>query len=141
LRPEFHGLAEPELRELRTQGIALSTPQTRVLLAASGDTRIDALDLAPELLQAEVLLLETTYLDATRTVADAHLGGHVHLNEVVALAQAFAHTKRLVPYHISQMYAVADVRRILQARLPAELWARTTPLVVPGGQLPSQSTA
>lgn len=150
LRPEFQGLAEGELRDLREKGIALSQPHTRVLLAVSGDTRLEALDLAPELLQAEVLVLETTYLDATRSVADAHLGGHVHLDEVAARAGDLAHTRRLVPYHISQMYTPAEVERLLTARLPSDLRERTTPLLAtdPSGadlpvedQSPSQPTA
>ena len=130
LRPEFASMSQDSLRDLRGQGVELTAPCERVRLAISGDTRITALQTARELREAEVVLLETTFLDRQRSILDTHVGGHVHLDEIAEHADLLSAVKRLVPYHISQLYNVQTVPQLMQARLPEGLWARTTPLLV-----------
>ena len=62
----------------------------------------------------------------------ARAGCHIHLDEIVERADAFAATPRLVLMHVSQLYQPDEVAPILDARLPPELRARTQAFVPPG---------
>lgn len=128
LLPRYAGLTEAELRALAAVGTELSAPTERVLLAASGDTLARGLDRAEDLHQAEVALVEATFLDGRRTLDEAHWGGHVHLDELVQRAELFR-GRYLVPYHVSQIYRAAEALEILHRRLPPDLEARTVALL------------
>jgi ribonuclease Z len=127
-KPEFLDTSPNDLRALAQNGVAISEPTERVLLAVSGDTMPGVLDRVVELRTAEVVAMETTFLDARRTVADARLGGHTHLNDVLERADGIR-PHVFVPYHISQIYTPGAARAILTERLPPELLARCRPLL------------
>jgi hypothetical protein len=81
-----------------------------------------------EVQAAEVVLHEATFLDDKRAVADAHKGGHTHLDELIERA-GLLQARRFVAHHISQIYTADEARKVLQARLPPELAARASALV------------
>lgn len=121
--------ATPEvMRKLVDSGITVSEPTERVLLAVSGDTLPTVLDHCEELRTAEVVAMETTFLDPRRSTADARTGGHTHLNEILDRADGIR-PGIWIPYHISQIYAPAMARAVLQDRLPPQLQARCRPFL------------
>ncbi len=127
LRPELAQRSEFDIAALAEQGANVSQPVERVLLALTGDTRPTLLPSVPDLLRAEVLLHETTFLDSQREPADAVAKGHTHLALLVEQLANFTGT--FVPYHISQIYPTWQARKKVLAGLPAELAARTLPFV------------
>ncbi len=136
LLPELLGKSGPEIRALRTAGHVVARHEEVTLLAISGDTLASAVDEAPALRDAQVVLHEVTLLDERHPPGLAHAGYHTHLHdlrqsEVAAAAGCF------VPYHISQRYSVAESRALLEAELAPRFGERLLPLL-PTHDLPSR---
>ena len=135
LRPEFRGLAGPEIAARRRAGEAMLDHEDRLELAYATDTLVSALDHAPELYTARVLLLECTFLDERKTLEAARAGCHIHLDELIERADRFAN-EHVVVMHISQLYRPDEVAAILDARVPPALRARMIPFVPQGPHWP-----
>lgn len=131
LLPAFGHLSGPEIARRRQAGADLFVTAEHVELAYATDTLVQALDHAPELASAQVLLLESTFLDGRKTLDDARAGCHIHLDELIARAPSIV-TPQLVLMHVSQLYRPDEVDAILDARLPAALRARTKVMLPPG---------
>lgn len=129
LRAELEGLPRETLRAMADRGEPVALPEERVVLAISGDTRPTLIARVPELRQAQFAMHELTFLDDRRSALEARQKGHTHLDE---LAEQLSDLQGVfLPYHLSQMYTAAGVRRALRHRLPAAQWARTLPLLPP----------
>jgi ribonuclease Z len=131
LRPELVGLPGPEIAARRRAGEDVTVHDDRLELAYATDTLVSVLDHAPELLQARVLIMECTFLDERKAIADARAGCHIHLDEVIERADRFAN-EHVVMMHVSQIYRPDEVAGLLDARVPPELRRRIIPFV-PGG--------
>lgn len=131
LKPELAGMPGPEIARRRKAGEDLFETVEHPELAYVTDTLVQAVDNAPELLAAKVLVMESTFLDDRKPIDAARAGCHVHLDEILERAPAFA-MPHLVLMHVSQLYQPAEVTPILDARLPPELRARTQALVPDG---------
>jgi ribonuclease Z len=123
LRPEFRNLDGARLGELRRAGQEIDEPHDVPILCFSGDTRVEVLERNPELLEAETLLLETTFLDERVSVEGAREMGHIHLDEVIARAELLS-ARDIVLHHFSARYTPAEVSQICQQRLPDAVKAR-----------------
>lgn len=130
LRGELVGLPGPEIARRRRAGEDLFTTAEHHELAYVTDTLVQAIDHAPELARAQVLLIESTFLDDRKSLEAARAGCHVHLDELIARAPSIT-TPHLVLMHVSQLYRPDEVEPILDARLPADLRARTSVLLPP----------
>ncbi len=131
LRPELAGLPGPEIARRRLAGENVQYDSEHAELAYATDTLIQAIDHAPELTRAAVLILESTFLDDRKAIDDARAGCHVHLDEIIERADAITNPA-LVLMHVSQLYRPDEVVALLDARLPAGLRARTQVLLPPG---------
>ena len=125
LRPKFRDLEGVRLGELRRAGHDLDEEYDVPILSFSGDTRVEVLERNPELLQAETLLLEATFLDDRVSVEDARAMGHIHLDELVARSELLA-AKNIVLHHFSARYAAAEVSQLCHRRLPDTVKERIT---------------
>lgn len=123
LDPRFRGLRGPELAELRARGERITVTEERALLSVTGDTLVQVLEKQPHILRSEVLVLECTFLDDKKALADAHAGGHVHLTDLWPWVDAFEN-QTLVLSHFSQIYSPAAIGRLL-----APFAARVRPTV------------
>jgi ribonuclease Z len=128
LRPELLGLSGPEVAARRRAGEDVTTSEERLELAYATDTLVSALDHAPDLLRARVLIVECTFLDERKSLADARAGCHIHLDEIVERAARFEN-EHVVLMHFSQLYRPDEVAGILDARVPPELRRRIVPFV------------
>lgn len=128
LRPEHAHLPGPEIGRRRKAGEDLFFIEERRELAYVTDTLPVVLDREPALLSCRVLILECTFLDDKKPVKVAHAGCHIHLDDLLARADAFA-VEHLVLMHFSQIYSPAEVTRILGRRCPPELFERVVPFV------------
>lgn len=136
LKPEYTHLTGPEIVALKQRiGDELTYPVQRLVLAYSGDSFIEILDLHPELLLAQTLLLECSFLDQKKDRTTARAGGHIHLDEIIERADTFRN-QHLVLMHFSQIYTPAEVRVILQKRLPDSLKARVYAFTGQGDTIP-----
>ncbi len=135
LRAEFHGLSGAEIAARRRAGEAMLDHEDRLELAYATDTLVSALDRAPELYQARVLIVECTFLDSRKTLEAARAGCHIHLDEVIERAAKFTN-ETIVMMHVSQLYRPDEVAQILDARVPPELRKRIIPFVPDTAQWP-----
>lgn len=128
LRPELRGLSGQEIAARRQAGEAVSVPEARLELGYATDTLVTALDHAPDLYEARVLLMECTFLDERKSLDAARAGCHIHLDELIERADRF-HNEAIVMMHVSQLYQPNEVAAILDRRVPRELRARIVPFV------------
>jgi len=128
LRAEYRGLAGPEIAAKRRAGEDVTEHEDRLELGYATDTLITALDHAPELYEARVLMMECTFLDDRKSLDAARAGCHVHLDEVIERADKFKN-EAIVMMHVSQLYAPDQVAAVLDRRVPAALRSRIVPFV------------
>ncbi|MCO4762891.1 MAG: hypothetical protein KC502_15355 [Myxococcales bacterium] len=110
----LQGASGPEIKAAKLRGEAITQRADELLFALSGDSRATMVHDVPQLRQARVSCMETTFLDKRCSIAQAQLGGHTHLDELLDVPWQ---VKTLVPYHISQRYNGDVARRILTAKL------------------------
>jgi len=112
LLPEYQGLAGPELVALKKQGVAITAAREKTLLAVTGDTLVEVLDKQPHILAANALLCECTFLDSRKPYEKARAGGHIHLDDLMERAEAFAN-ETLILSHFSQIYSRGETVELL----------------------------
>ena len=125
LRPEHRHLTGPQIARLKEDPAArLFDEVLDPLLAVTGDTTADGLPFSDPLVrEARVLFVEATFVGDRHAVDAAHLGQHVHLDELAPMLRGLA-CKAIVLYHFSQTYRVDEVRAEVAARLPPEVAGR-----------------
>lgn len=128
LRAEFRGLPGAEIAARRLAGEVMTEHEDRLELAYATDTLVSVFDHAPDLLRARVLIMECTFLDERKTLEAARAGCHIHLDEVIERADAFAN-EHIVFMHLSQLYHPGEVAKILDARVPPALRKKIIPFV------------
>ena len=117
-----------EIRALREAGETVHQVVHEPLLAITGDTSIDGLRNHPEVMAAPRLIVEATFLDSRVTAESAARFGHIHLDELAALADQLT-CRHLLINHVSARHGPSEARRLVAERLPAELAARTQVMV------------
>lgn len=135
LRADLHGLSGTEIAARRRAGEAVADYDDRIELGYATDTLVQALDHAPELLAARVLIVECTFLDERKSLEAARAGCHIHLDEITERAERFAN-EHIVMMHFSQLYRPDEVAGILDARLPPALRKKVIPFVPAGSHWP-----
>lgn len=128
LRPEFRALPGPEIAARRRAGEAVLEHHDRLELAYATDTLVSVFDQSPELCRARVLIMECTFLDERKSRQAARAGCHIHLDEIIERADAFAN-EAIVMMHCSQLYRPSEVAHILDRRVPPALRAKIIPFV------------
>jgi ribonuclease Z len=123
LKPEHQGMPGEEIARRRKAGEPLFDEVDQLELAYATDTLARVLESAPEVLKSRVLILECTFLDGKRTVAEAQERSHLHLDELIARAERFEN-EALVLMHFSQAYSPEEVHAVLDAQVPPGLRER-----------------
>ena len=135
LRRELVGLPGEEIAARRHAGEVVSESHERLELAYATDTLAIVLDREPMLRRARVLVVECTFLDERKSLADARAGCHIHLDEIIERADTFEN-EAIVLMHFSQLYRPDEVRQILARRLPPGLKERVVPFCPTSGDWP-----
>jgi ribonuclease Z len=126
LRDEYTGLAGEQIARLRSGGAEVTRREEVPLLAYPGDCSADIFDAAPQILSAQVLLLECSFLfpedrDRAREYA------HIHLDDLLERAELFRN-EAVVLTHFSQRYRPEEIRTALRA-VPEPLASRVIPFL------------
>ena len=128
LKPELHGTEGSVLAQMKRDGRVITDTVNRRLLSVTGDTLPEVIDKQPQILESEVLLMECTFLDASKPKAQVKAGGHVHLDDLLERADKLT-MPELILSHMSQIHAhhqIPDQLRPLAARIPGRLHAFPT---------------
>jgi ribonuclease Z len=115
LEEEFQDRTPDELVRLRRQGIDIERREEELCLAYCGDTGPAVFELEPRILDASVLLLECTFVDAA-SKSRARTYKHMHLGDLVERAGDFRN-RELVLHHFSRRYTSSELRIELEKRL------------------------
>ena len=131
LRDEFKALPGAEIKRRKEQERALLFEQVeRPKVAYLTDTLIEALKHNPEALEAELLILECTFLNDIKPVSVARAGCHVHLDELVEYAPLIK-SERVLLMHFSQLHKPQEVIERCEERLRPLLGVRLHLLLPP----------
>ena len=130
LKPEYKGLKGSDIAALSKQGVEVNEQVPRIRLAYITDTTSEVWDshnsnwnYTPPILEAEVLVMECTFLDDDKPIEEARKHGHIHLDEIAAAADRFKN-KHIVLMHFSARYDNDEIQRKVDEKLPASLRER-----------------
>jgi ribonuclease Z len=122
LRPEFAAMGVEELRRLREQGDTITEEIRTPLVAYLADTGPEVFAGHPPLFEAEVLVVECTFLRLSERER-ARQFGHIHLDDLVELAPRFAN-RHLVLTHLSRRHRLGPGARLIRDALDGLLRPR-----------------
>lgn len=123
LKPEYHGLAGNDIRDLRLSGVPVTAEVRTPLVAYTGDTAPAGLDACPDAYRAKILITEMSFIRPKHRRDKIHKYGHMHLDDFIERADRFEN-ELLVCGHFSTRYHPDEVRRYVQLKLPAVLRER-----------------
>ncbi len=123
LKEEYVGLPGEKIRDLRQSGVAVTREVRMPLVAYTGDTSPAGLDSCPAAYEAKILITELSFIRPNHRREKIHKFGHMHLDDFLERADRFRN-ELIICAHFSTRYHAAEVRRLLEARLPAGLRER-----------------
>ncbi len=123
LKPEYLGLAGEKIRDLRLSGVEITYELRSPRLAYLGDSAPAGLDAAPEMFQAEVLIMELTFVAPSHRKDKIHKFGHMHLDDVIERRERFQN-QRIIAAHLSTRYSRRQVEALVRRALPDMLGGR-----------------
>ncbi len=83
LRPELQHLSGGEIRDLRLSGAEVTIERRMPRVAFLGDSASEGLDACPAMYEAEVLIMEITFVAPSHRKEKIHKFGHTHLDDIV----------------------------------------------------------
>jgi ribonuclease Z len=135
LKPAFLGLPGPEIALRKQRGEPLFERAEQLELCYATDTLVRVLDTNPSMLDSRVLILECTFYDERKSLADSRAGCHIHLDELIPIVERFRN-EHIVLMHTSQIYTPSEAREILLRRCPASFTDRVLQILPSRGPFP-----
>ena len=89
------------------------------MLAYTGDTVIGGVIGHKDVLNADVLLIECTFLDDQISPKKARKRGHIHIEDIIKHKDKF-NNKHIVLLHFSDRYQKEDVERLILEKIQDE---------------------
>jgi ribonuclease Z len=123
LRPEFAGMAGEQIRDLRLSGTEVTREFRTARLAYLGDSAPAGLDDCPAMYEAEVLIMEMTFVAPSHRKDKIHKFGHIHLDDVLERAGRF-HNELVIASHFSTRYQNRQIEHHVKKALPDMLGGR-----------------
>ena len=123
LKPEYHGLTGPQIRDLRLGGTEVTEERRTPRFAYLGDSAPAGLDNNPAMLEAEVLVLEMTFVAPSHRKDKIHKFGHIHLDDIRDRREQF-HNALIIASHFSTRYTSKRIRHLVERAIPDMLDGR-----------------
>jgi ribonuclease Z len=123
LKPEFVGLPGEKIRDLRLSGTDVTAEVRMPRVAYLGDSAPAGLDACPAMFEAEVLIMELTFVAAKHRRDKIHKFGHMHLDDFMERRQRFRN-ELVIASHFSTRYHPNQVRDCVARALPDMLDGR-----------------
>ena len=125
LKPELQGAGRDAIRQAALSGEQINEEHEHPKLVFSGDTTIEFIERSTVAQQADILIMEVTFIDERVSVESARKNGHIHLDEVIERADLFQN-KAILFTHLSARYREHEAKQVLASRLPDSLKDRVT---------------
>ena len=123
LKEEYVGLSGEQIRDIRLTGVEVSAEHRFARLAYLGDSAIEGLDECPQMYEAEILIMEMTFVTPNHRRELIRKMGHIHLDDVVARREQFRN-KLVIAAHFSTRYHKRQVISTVEKALPDMLDGR-----------------
>lgn len=123
LKPEYQDLPGEKIRDLRLSGQEVTNEVRRAKLAYLGDSSPAGLDACEAMFEAEVLIMELTFVAPRHRKDKIHKFGHMHLDDLIERKDRF-HNELIIASHFSTRYHSRQVRHFVQRALPDMLGGR-----------------
>lgn len=120
LKPEYRELSGDQIRDLRLSGTEVSAEHRIPRVAYLGDSTIEGLDVNPTMYEADVLIMEITFVAPEHRSHKIKKMGHIHLDDVVARQDRFKN-QLILAGHQSSRYHPKQVERHVSKALPGLL--------------------
>ena len=117
LKPEFFGLPGEEIRDLRLSGTEVTNEVRKAKLAYLGDSSPPGLDACKAMFEAEVLIMELTFVAPSHRKDKIHKFGHMHLDDMVERRERFRN-ELVIAAHFSTRYHPHQIRALVKRGLP-----------------------
>jgi ribonuclease Z len=123
LKPEFQKLEGRQIRDLRLGGTEVTNEVRIPRLAYLGDSSPGGLDACPAMFEAEVLIMELTFVSPRHRKDKIHKFGHMHLDDLLERRGQFRN-QLVIASHFSTRYHSSQVRDCVTKALPDMLDGR-----------------
>ena len=117
LKPQYVGLPQEELVQLKSQGQEITQMLTMPLVCYTGDTMWGKHFERDDVLNAPILITECTFLEPDHR-GRASVGKHLHLDHIIDLLEASS-AKAIVLTHLSRRTHIAQARKTIEEHIPA----------------------
>ncbi|MBX3373183.1 MAG: hypothetical protein KF817_05060 [Phycisphaeraceae bacterium] len=118
LRPEFAGLPQERLRQLRAEGVEITQVIEIPLIAYTGDTEFGPFLFRDEFSRAATVICECTFVDPGHRDRAA-IGKHLHLDDIAKLIDVWE-ARTIILGHLSRRSHIGEIRRFLRSRINRE---------------------
>jgi ribonuclease Z len=123
LKPEYLELTGDQIRDLRLSGVEVAAELRLPKVAYLGDTAPQGIDAFPDVYQAQILILEMTFVAPNERASVIHKFGHTHLEDLIQRADRFEN-EVIIASHFSTRLHPDQIQRIVEKRLPDSLKGR-----------------
>lgn len=123
LKAEYQHLSGPEIRDLRLSGVEVTYELRLPLVAYLGDSAPEGLDRCPAMYEAQILILEVTFVSPFHRKEKIHKFGHMHLFDLVERRDLFKN-ELIIAAHFSTRYNNGEIRRLVEKLCPDMLDGR-----------------
>jgi ribonuclease Z len=123
LKPEYLELSGEQIRDLRMAGTEITEERRFPLVAYLGDSAPPGLDRCEAMYQAQVLIMEMTFVAPGHRKEKIHKFGHIHLDDVVQRRERFQNEK-IIAAHFSTRYHARRIEDLVHKSLPDMLDGR-----------------
>ncbi len=115
LRPEFHGLPQTKLRELKSNDQVITVTVDVPLVAYTGDTEMNASLVSTDFCESKVVVTECTFFEDDHVDRAKH-GRHLHVDHLRELMTVWK-AETVVLGHLSRRSTLETVRKKLIEKL------------------------
>ncbi len=123
LRAEYQNLTGPQIRDLRLSGTDVTEERRVPRFAYLGDSAPEGLDNCPAMFEAQVLVMEITFVSPSHRKDKIHKFGHIHLDDVLERRTKFQN-ELIVASHFSTRYTTKRIRDAVARAVPDMLDGR-----------------
>jgi ribonuclease Z len=123
LKPEYAHLAGHEIRDLRLAGTDVTEERRIARVAYLGDSSPEGLDATPAMYEAQILIMEITFVAPSHRKDKIHKFGHIHLDDIVERRERF-HNEVVIASHFSTRYPIKRIKDLVARALPDALEGR-----------------
>jgi ribonuclease Z len=117
LKPEYQSLTELEIRKLALSGHQVSAEFRFPRVAYLGDSTPYGLDDNPDMFEADILIVEVSFVAKRHRSEKIHRRGHIHLDDIIERRHRFRNGL-IIASHFSTRCTDREIDKIVHKRIP-----------------------